>query len=66
MARYESCGCGRCTVSAITGPLLLITLGALFALDQFGRFSFRETWPVLLIVYGLAKTLGYMVPAHDR
>jgi hypothetical protein len=66
MARYRYyCGCGRCTVGAITGPLMLITLGVLFALDQTGRFSFTETWPVLLIVYGLARAVAYMAPAHE-
>lgn len=60
------CGCGRCTVGAVTGPLLLITLGLLFAVDQFGRYSFRETWPVLLIVYGVAKAVAYMAPAHHQ
>ena len=64
MSKY-CCGCGRCTIGAITGPLLLITLGILFAVDQLGRFGFRETWPVLLIVYGVARAVAYMVPAHD-
>lgn len=64
MTQYY-CGCARCTVRAVTGPLLLITLGSLFALDQFGRFSFRETWPVLLIVFGVARLAAYMAPAHN-
>ncbi len=67
MSRYiYGCMCGRCTVGAITGPLMLITLGVLFALDQFGPYSFHQTWPVLLIVYGVVKAAAYMVPAHDR
>ncbi len=64
MANYF-CGCGRCTVGAVTGPLMLITLGVLFALDQFGRWGFRETWPVLLIVYGMVRAVAYIVPAHN-
>jgi hypothetical protein len=49
---------------AIRGPLLLITLGTLFALAQFpvgrfGPYSFSRTWPVLLIVYGFLKLLEY-------
>ncbi len=47
------CGCGRCTAGAVTGPLLLITLGTLFALQEAGSYRFRDTWPVLLIMYGL-------------
>jgi hypothetical protein len=40
---------------AIRGPILMITLGVLLALDQLGSFSFGRTWPVLLIVFGLFK-----------
>ncbi len=40
---------------ALRGPILLITVGALAALDHFGRFSFAQTWPVLIIVYGVMK-----------
>ena len=40
---------------AIRGPVLLITLGALLAVDQFGIYSFGRTWPVLLIVFGIFK-----------
>ncbi|HWZ33886.1 MAG TPA: DUF5668 domain-containing protein [Bryobacteraceae bacterium] len=40
---------------AIRGPILMITLGVLLAVDQLGSFSFGRTWPVLLIVFGLFK-----------
>ena len=40
---------------AIRGPVLMITLGALLAIDQNGALSFGRTWPVLLIVFGLFK-----------
>jgi hypothetical protein len=43
---------------AIQGPILLITLGALLAIDQFGTYSFARTWPVLLIVFGIFKLAG--------
>ena len=42
-------------LGAIRGPVLMITLGVLFAIDQMGAVSFRLTWPALLIVYGLFK-----------
>jgi hypothetical protein len=45
---------------ALTGPILLIALGVLFALQQFTEISFRQTWPLLLILLGvmeLAKRL---------
>ncbi|MCU1262567.1 MAG: hypothetical protein JWO80_5452 [Bryobacterales bacterium] len=43
---------------AIRGPVLMITLGTLFALDQFSVLSFHKTWPLLLIVAGVLN-LGY-------
>lgn len=42
-------------VRAVTGPLLLITLGVLLAIDHLGRLSFGRTWPALLIVFGACK-----------
>ena len=44
-------------VRAIRGPITLITVGALFALNNFTRFGFGQTWPVLLIVFGLLSLL---------
>ncbi len=40
---------------AVRGPILMITLGVLLAIDQNGALSFGRTWPVLLIVFGLFK-----------
>lgn len=45
-------------IQAIRGPIMLITLGVLVALDYFEGLSFsRRTWPVLLIVFGVLKLL---------
>ena len=38
---------------AIRGPVIMITVGILFALDEFTRIGFRQTWPAILIVVGL-------------
>ncbi len=43
---------------AIRGPVTLITLGVLFALQNFTGYSFDQTWPVLLIVFGLLTLVG--------
>jgi hypothetical protein len=40
-------------IAAIRGPITLITLGVLFALNNFTPYRFHQTWPVLLIVFGL-------------
>jgi len=42
-------------MSAIRGPIMLITVGALFAIDHFGSYGIARTWPVILIVLGLLK-----------
>jgi hypothetical protein len=44
-------------VRAIRGPITLITLGALFVLNNFTGYGFDKTWPVLLIVFGLLSLL---------
>ena len=43
---------------AIRWPVTLITLGSLFALNNFMNYGFNQTWPVLLIVFGLLSLLG--------
>jgi len=44
-------------VRAIRGPIILITVGGLFVLNNFTRFGFEQTWPVILIVIGLLSLL---------
>jgi hypothetical protein len=44
--------------SSLTWPVLLITLGAMFLLDEFApQWGFRRTWPVLLVVIGILKLI---------
>jgi Domain of unknown function (DUF5668) len=38
---------------AIRGPIMMITVGVLFALNQMTDFTIGRTWPALLIVLGL-------------
>jgi hypothetical protein len=44
-------------VRAIRGPVTLMTVGVLFALNNFTEYGFDKTWPVLLIVFGLLSLL---------
>lgn len=44
-------------VQAIRGPILLILLGTLVAMDYFGVYGFSRTWPILIIAFGLLKLL---------
>jgi hypothetical protein len=61
-------------IRAIRGPVTLITVGVLFALNNFTPYRFHQTWPVLLIVFGLlslvrrgvepATPAGYPPPGY--
>jgi hypothetical protein len=42
---------------AIRGPILLITIGVLFAVHQAGIISFARTWPLIIIVIGVMKLI---------
>lgn len=73
MQNYKSnprCGCPRCRMAGLMGPAVLVTLGALFLVDNVGLRGFNDTWPLLLIVIGIIKLLqytasteGHVVPA---
>lgn len=56
MYRYNRrCSCARCRSHALMAPVLLVTVGVLFLLQEFGgwRFDFWDhTWPFMLIVIG--------------
>lgn len=43
---------------SIRGPVTLMAVGILFLIDHLTRYSFRQTWPVLLIVFGLFTLFG--------
>lgn len=50
------CPCAQCRIRSLVGPFVLITVGTLFALDHiWNRWSFGDTWPVILIVIGIVK-----------
>ena len=48
----------RSRIRSLRGPVVLITVGTLFALQNFTPYDFGQTWPVLLIVFGLLSLLG--------
>lgn len=47
------CGCANCRVRGLMGPLMLITIGAIFLAAQYTRYSIADLWPVILIVAGV-------------
>ncbi|MGB9105677.1 MAG: DUF5668 domain-containing protein [Terriglobales bacterium] len=54
----QTCYRTRCRSRGLMAPAVLITLGVLFMLSEFGVAHFNRTWPILLIVIGLVKVLG--------
>jgi len=54
MSNRIRCSCRRCTIRGLMGPAIIITVGVLFLLNEMsgGRFSFDNTYPVILIVIG--------------
>ena len=42
-------------VRAVRGPLLLIALGVLLLLQRFTPFNFTQSWPILVILFGVLK-----------
>lgn len=48
-------------VQAVRGPILLVTVGVLFAMHQAGVLPFSRTWPLIIIVIGLLKLIERML-----
>ncbi len=58
---------GALFAQALRGPVLLITIGTLFALHQAGTISFARTWPLIIIVIGVMKLFERMaMPAYPQ
>ena len=48
---------------SLTAPVLLITLGILFLLNQMApHWGFERTWPVLLIEFGVLQLVDVLGP----
>jgi hypothetical protein len=43
---------------AIKGPVIMITIGVLFAADRFTDYHFHQTWPILIIVIGVLQLVA--------
>lgn len=48
---------GASFIQAARGPIMLITLGILLAIHQNTAWGFEQTFPVLIIVFGILKLL---------
>lgn len=50
--RNRNCPCLRCRTHGMMGAAILITLGVLFLLENYGVVPFERSFPVLLLVIG--------------
>ena len=64
MASEVRCRCPRCTIRALMGPAVIITIGVLFLLHEIrnGYFDFSNTYPFILIVIGLVLLASSLAP----
>ena len=64
--RYEARQSRRAHKYSMTGPIILIALGVMFLLGQFvPDWGVSKTWPILLIVIGLAKLVESAWPGRS-
>ena len=50
----------------LVGPLVLITIGAIFLADRWWPgMSFGRLWPLILIVIGAVRLLEMSMPSDD-
>jgi hypothetical protein len=63
MSAQDRCHCQSCTIRGFTGPVIVITIGVLFLLDQMhgGALNFSNTFPMILVVLGLIHLASSMV-----
>jgi hypothetical protein len=62
------CRCARCTIRAMVGPAVVITVGVLFLLQQVrvGYFDFGNTYPVILVVIGAILLASSLAPMEGH
>src|ERR1700748_3100431 len=64
MSDHPRCRCPRCTIRALLGPAVIVTVGVLFLLQQMrgGYFDFGNTYPVILVVIGAILLASALAP----
>jgi hypothetical protein len=68
MSDQIRCRCGRCTIRALLGPAVIITVGVLFLLQEArgGYFDFGNTYPVILVVIGAILLASALAPMEGH
>ncbi len=52
-------------IRAVTIPVLVLTLGALFWNQYLGGFSAVESWPALLVLGGLLRVADHLTRSRQ-
>jgi len=62
------CNCQRCTIRGLMGPVVVVTVGVLFLLQEMrgGYFDFGNTYPVILIVIGLISLASALASSEGH
>lgn len=68
MSDNPRCRCTRCTIRALIGPAVIVTVGVLFLLQQMrgGYFDFSNTYPVILVVIGAILLASSLAPMNGH
>jgi hypothetical protein len=68
MSDPTRCRCARCTIRALVGPAVIVTIGVLFLLQQArgGYFDFGNTYPVILVVIGAILLASAVAPTEGH
>ena len=52
-------------ITATRGPIMLIALGVLFAVEQGGGTGFSQTWPALIVLYGVLRLVEHILRRNE-
>ena len=68
MSDRVRCTCQRCSIRGLMGPVIVVTVGVLFLLQEMrgGYFDFGNTYPVILIVIGLISLASAMASGEGH
>jgi hypothetical protein len=68
MSDRVRCTCQRCSIRGLMGPVMVVTVGVLFLLQEMrgGYFDFGNTYPVIFIVIGLISLASAMASSEGH
>ena len=62
------CNCQRCTIRGLMGPVIVVSVGVLFLLQEMrgGFLNFDNTYPVIIIVIGLISLASALASSEGH